>query len=115
MLRSDLISGINKQSLLLIFLLICIPGIAFSQTLIKVFHTQQPAQALVSLIAPLFPGQANIIAKNNSLIVRASQPVINEIAQLLQELDNPLRNLLIKYPVLIIIPAPSNIIVFKDA
>ncbi len=96
MLRSDLISGINKQSLLLIFLLICVPAIAFSQTLIKVFHTQQPAQALVSLIAPLFPGQAKITAKNNSLIVRASQPVINEIAQLLQELDKPLRNLLIE-------------------
>ena len=96
MLRSDLISGINKRLLLLFVLLILIPGIAYSQTIIKVFQTQQSAQVLVPLIAPLFSGQAKIIANNNSLIVRASQPVINEIALLLQELDKPLRNLLIE-------------------
>ena len=96
MLKSNLLLSAKQLSTLLIFLFILFPGIAFSQSLIKVFPTQQPAQALVPLIAPLFPGQAKIIAKNNSLIVRASQPVINEIAQLLQELDKPLRNLLIE-------------------
>jgi len=96
MLKTNLLLSAKQLSILLIFLLIVFPGIACSQSLIKVFQTRQPAQGLVPLIAPLFPGQAKVIAKGNSLIVRASQAVINDIAQLLQELDKPLRNLLIE-------------------
>ncbi len=62
----------------------------------KVFQTHQPAQDLIPLIAPLYAGQATLTARNNSLIVKAPQTILNEIEQLLSELDKPLRNLLIE-------------------
>lgn len=80
---------------LIFFCLLFASGISTASSF-KVFQTRQPAQDLIPLIAPLYANQATLSARNNSLIVRAPQNIINEIEQLLSELDQPLRNLLIE-------------------
>lgn len=67
-----------------------------SQSSVRVFQTQQPAQTLIQTIAPLYAGQAKFTANNNSLIVKGSEATLNEIKNLLKELDKPLRNLIIE-------------------
>ncbi|MCW8931528.1 MAG: hypothetical protein OQL19_14975 [Gammaproteobacteria bacterium] len=69
---------------------------SYSSGNVRVFQTQQPAQNIIQTIAPLYTGQAKFTAKNNSLIVRASESTLNEIEQLLNELDKPLQNLMIE-------------------
>ena len=68
----------------------------YAQSSIKVFQTQQPAQALIPTLAPLFGQEAKLTARNNSLIVKASDSTLKEIEQLLNQLDKPLQNLLIE-------------------
>ena len=62
----------------------------------KVFQTRQPAQNLLSNIAPLYSDSARFVAKNNQLIVKAPESILIEIEQLLKEIDQPLQNLLIE-------------------
>ena len=68
----------------------------YAESSFKVFQTSQPAQSLLPMIEPLYRNQAKLTARNNSLIVKAPEPIIQEIAELLQQLDKPLRNLLIE-------------------
>lgn len=68
----------------------------YAESNVKVFQTRQSAQSLIPSIAPLYVGQAKFTAKNNSLIVKAPEVILNEIEQLLKELDKPLQNLMIE-------------------
>ncbi|MCU7819751.1 MAG: hypothetical protein KZQ57_13010 [gamma proteobacterium symbiont of Lucinoma myriamae] len=98
MLKNNLKKQFNNKIplILLIFFCFVLPANVFSESSFRVFQTQQPAQELIPSIAPLYADQAKFTAKNNSLIVKASPPVLNEIEQLLEELDKPLHNLLIE-------------------
>ncbi|MCU7940097.1 MAG: hypothetical protein KZQ64_07115 [gamma proteobacterium symbiont of Bathyaustriella thionipta] len=96
MLKPNVISKKNNRLILFIFLCSLVSSNVFSESSFRVFQTQQAAQTLLPIIAPLYGNQAKITAKNNSLIVKASTPVLEEIAQLLKELDKPLHNLLIE-------------------
>ncbi len=92
---------VNHLTLLFIFIFCLFSMDLYAQSNsspnnVKVFQTQQPAQALIQTIAPLYAGQAKFTAKNNSLIVRGSARTLNEIENLLKELDTPLRNLIIE-------------------
>ncbi len=62
----------------------------------RVFQTQQVAENLIPILEPLYTGQAQFSARNNALIVRASDKILLEIEQLISTLDQPLRNLLIE-------------------
>ena len=68
----------------------------YADTGFKVFQTHQPAHDLLPMIEPLYRNQAKLTARNNSLIVKAPEPVIQEISELLKQLDKPLQNLLIE-------------------
>lgn len=94
MLKSD----IKNYRLLILLIIMCsvYPLSIFAEAGFKVFQTNQPAQALIPMIEPLYSEQAKITAKNNSLIVKAPPHVLKEITQLLKELDKPLLNLLIE-------------------
>ena len=78
------------------FIFLFISGKALAETSFKVFQTQQPAQNLIPSSAPLYGQSAKFTAKNNQLIVKASEPILIEIEQLLNEIDQPLQNLLIE-------------------
>lgn len=98
MLKNNLKKQLNNKILLILLIFFCfvLPTHVFSESNVRVFQTQQPAQVLIPSIAPLYADQAKFTAKNNLLIVKASTPILNEIAQLLEELDKPLHNLLIE-------------------
>jgi len=68
----------------------------FSESGFKIFQTQQNAKILISTLTPLYPKSAKFTARNNTLIVKASPQILLEIEQLLQEIDQPLSNLLIE-------------------
>jgi len=87
---------LNKRLAVLFLLISIFPAVIYAQSSVRVFQTNQPAQTLIPTIAPLYGDQAKITAKDNSLIVKASDTVIREIEQLLKELDKPLKNLLIE-------------------
>lgn len=98
MLKPTLQQDFNIKMRLILLLLFCMmysPGV-FSETNFRVFQTQQPAQALIPIIAPLYGDMVKLTAKNNSLIVKAAPPVLEEIARLLEQIDKPLHNLLIE-------------------
>lgn len=80
----------------LTFLCFLLPVNLYAESSARVFHTQQPAQALIPTIAPLFAEQAKFTATNNSLIVKAPEHILNDIENLLKELDKPLQNLMIE-------------------
>ena len=80
----------------LIFFYVLLPVSLYAESSIRVFQTQQPAQALIPTIAPLYADQAKITATNNQLIIKAPETILNEIEQLLKELDRPLQNLVIE-------------------
>lgn len=86
----------HTRLLVLIFFCFLSPVNLYAESSIRVFQTQQAAQGLISTIAPLYAGQAKFTAKNNSLIVKAPENILNEIEQLLKELDKPLHNLIIE-------------------
>lgn len=87
---------LSKRLAILLFIYSLFPAGLYAESSVKVFQTNQPAQALIPTIMPLYADQAKISAKNNSLIVKAPEPVIREIEQLLKKLDKPLHNLLIE-------------------
>jgi type II secretory pathway component HofQ len=68
----------------------------YAESSVRVFHTQQTAQTILSTIAPLYGKTVKFTARNNTLIVKAPGPVLMEIEQLINEIDIPLRNLLIE-------------------
>lgn len=87
---------LSKRLAVLFFIYCLFPAGLYAESSVKVFQTNQPAQALIPAILPLYADQAKITAKNNSLIVKAPEPVIREIEQLLKDLDKPLHKLLIE-------------------
>lgn len=89
---------LKRHTRLLVLISFCflLPVNLYAESSIRVFQTQQAAQGLISTIAPLYAGQAKFTAKNNSLIVKAPENILNEIEQLLKELDKPLHNLIIE-------------------
>ena len=87
---------LNKWLTVLIFLIVLIPAALYAESTVKVFQTQQPGQALIPTITPLYADTAKITARNNTLIVKAPHHILLEIEQLLKEIDQPLRNLLIE-------------------
>ncbi len=82
--------------LLLIYFCCLLPANLLAESSVRTFQTQQPAENLIPTIAPLFSGQARFTARNNLLIVKASESILQEIEQLLKELDQPLHNLIIE-------------------
>ncbi len=80
----------------LTFFCFLLPVSLYAESSIRVFQTQQPAKALIPTIAPLYADQAKFTATNNSLIIKAPEHILNEIENLLKQLDNPLRNLMIE-------------------
>ena len=54
--------------ILLTFLCLLFPSSGFSESSFRVFQTQQPAQILIPIIAPLYANQAKITARNNNRI-----------------------------------------------
>lgn len=87
---------LKKPLAVLILLISWFPAVVNAESSVKVFQTQQPAQALIPSIAPLYGQQAQFTAKDNDLVVKAPEAIIREIEQLLKELDKPLQNLLIE-------------------
>ncbi len=87
----------NSRIFFIVFLILLLlsPSV-FSETGFKVFKTQQAAQNLIPVLAPLYGQQATFTAKDNALIVRASPAILKEIRQLLNEIDAPAQNLLIE-------------------
>jgi|GEM_PF-2013040 len=80
--------------LVCLFLLYC--SVALAENNFRVFQTQQAAQSLIDIIKPLYGDKIKISARNNSLVVKATPAVLNEIEKLLAEFDKPLHNLLIE-------------------
>lgn len=87
---------LKQCQLVFIVLITLFPMGLFAESSFKVFQTQQPAQELLPMIEPLYQNQARITARQNSLIVKAPEAIIEEISQLLKQLDKPLQNLLIE-------------------
>lgn len=87
---------LNTILLVLIFFCFLFPVNLHAESSVRVFQTQQPAQALISTLAPLYAGQAKFTATNTSLIIKAPEHILNEIELLLKDLDKPLQNLMIE-------------------
>ena len=85
-----------KLHIMLTIFMLTISQQIFAESIIKIFHTQQSAKELLSSIAPLYSQSAQFTAKNNKLIVKASPQILFEIEKILQEIDQPQRNLLIE-------------------
>ncbi|MCU7835521.1 MAG: hypothetical protein KZQ83_09750 [gamma proteobacterium symbiont of Taylorina sp.] len=91
----------KSRSIIIVFFALLSFSLFFSRSVLaepgfKVFQTQQPAQNLIAILAPLYGQSARFTAKNNTLIIKAPAQILFEIEQLLQEIDQPLINLLIE-------------------
>lgn len=90
----------NLQNYAIPLLLICfcylLPSSLLAGDAVRTFQTQQPAENLLPTIAPLYADQAHFTTRNNLLIVKAPESILDEIEQLLNKLDQPLHNLFIE-------------------
>jgi hypothetical protein len=87
---------LSLSTLILISMFFLGTSQSWAESNFRVFQTQQNAQSLIDTLAPLYGNQARFTARNNSLIVKAPDTLLNEIEQLLKELDKPSRNLFIE-------------------
>ena len=82
--------------LLFFFIPLLISQNLMAETGFRVFQTQQAAQNLIPILSPLYDQSVRFTANNNQLIVKAPENTLLEIEQLLQDIDQPLQNLLIE-------------------
>ncbi len=61
-----------------------------------VIATQQKAENIVQQLKPLFADQAHFSAKDYQLIIKASPDIIKEIKYVLKQIDQPLKNFIIR-------------------
>lgn len=79
-----------------LFLIGLLLGTSTAQAAMQVLSLQhRPASEMVPLLAPFLEGDERMAAKGHQLIVQASPERLTELGELLQQLDTPLRRLLI--------------------
>ncbi|HVK98247.1 MAG TPA: hypothetical protein VM553_00470 [Dongiaceae bacterium] len=65
------------------------------EPVMEIYETYMPADKLIPILQPLLGVEDKITAYHNKLMVRAPQDRQDKLLELLQEIDRPMRNLLI--------------------
>lgn len=84
-----------RTLILLLMLLPMLPAPAIGEQVNEIYETYLPAEKLIPILEPMLGPEDRITPFRNKLIVRAPQYRQEKILELLEEIDRPLRNVLI--------------------